>query len=80
MISSEKNDFDRVAEMMREALAASTGNMHEPREARSNSITITKDGALTGLIRLQRAIDHCHGLAESHRQETCIVSNRPIPK
>ena len=69
-----KNDYDRLAEELRRALAAFAGNMHEPPQSvsdgDSDSITITKNGALTGIIRLQRAIDYCHGLAESHRAQS----------
>jgi hypothetical protein len=64
-----KNDFDRMAQAMREALAEFIGNMHEP-QGDSNSITITKDGALAGIIKLQRAIDWCQGHADSRRVST----------
>ena len=70
---TEQNDYDRLAAEMRAALSAFTGNMHEPpRGNESDSVTITKDGALTGIIRLQRAIDWCQGLADSHRRYSSI--------
>ena len=69
------NDYDRVARQMQKALATLIGNMHQPRrEINSNSITITKDGALSGIIQMQRAIDYCHGLAESHRNARACAS------
>ena len=62
------NDYDRVAEAIDQALSAFTGNAHEPPESsESNSITMTKDGFITGVIRLQRLRDWVEGLANTHR-------------
>jgi hypothetical protein len=62
------SDLDRIAKDIDAALAALTGNAHEPaRFDKSDSITMTKDGFITGVIRLQRLRDWVEGLAESHR-------------
>lgn len=62
------NDLDRIAQEIDAALAAFTGNAHEPSAgATSDSITMTKDGFITGVIRFQRLRDWVEGLAESHR-------------
>lgn len=61
-----RNDYDTLAEQMREALKEFSGNYHEPLEG-SDSVTITKDGLLRGINKLQRTIDWCQGLADSHR-------------
>lgn len=62
------NDYDTIARMIDDALAAFTGNAHEPRPNGGDSITITKDGFITGVIRFQRLRDWVEGLAKSHRQ------------
>ena len=62
------NDYDKIAQRIEEALAAFTGNAHEPpRFSDSDSITMTKDGFITGVIRLQRLRDWVEGLAETTR-------------
>jgi len=65
MGKDEKNDYDGIAEAIGKALAAFTGNAHEPYGG--NSITMTKDGFITGVIRLQRLRDRVEGLAAAHR-------------
>lgn len=67
MDTDGKNDYDRIAEGMGSVLAELMGNAHEPRDAGSDSLTITKDGLLCAVIRLQRLRDCVEGLAESHR-------------
>lgn len=62
------NDYDSIAEAIDEALAAFTGNAHEPRKDGGDSITMTKDGFITGVIRFQRLRDWVEGLAETHRR------------
>lgn len=63
------NDYDTIARNIDEALAAFTGNANEPsRNNQSDSITMTKDGFITGVIRLQRLRDWVEALAESHRR------------
>lgn len=63
------SDYDRIAKAISDALAAFTGNAHEPpRGSNSNSITMTKDGFITGVIRFQRLRDWVEGLAKMHRQ------------
>ncbi len=66
-MSETENDYDRIACRIDEALAAFTGNAHEPRRDGGDSITMTKDGFITGVVRLQRLRDWVEGLAESHR-------------
>ena len=62
------NDYDRIAKAIVKALAALIGNAHEPPAGdNSNSITMTKDGFITGVIRLQRLRGWVDGLAEAHR-------------
>ena len=65
--SETENDYDRIAGAIDEALAAFTGNAHEPCMDGGDSLTITKDGFITGVIRLQRLRNWVEGLAESHR-------------
>jgi len=63
------NDYDRIARVMGEVLAAFTGNAHEPpKDNNSDSITMTKDGFITGIIRLQRLRDWVEGLARTHHE------------
>jgi hypothetical protein len=67
MNDDEMNDYDRIAQKIGEALAILVGNAHEPRNTNIDSITMTKDGFIIGIIRLQRLRDHIEGLAEAHR-------------
>jgi len=61
------NDYDKVAEAIDNALSAFTGNAHEPPKGNnSNSITMTKDGFITGVIRFQRLRDWVEGLSKTH--------------
>lgn len=62
-----ENDYDRIAKRVDEALAAFTGNAHEPPQSNSDSITMTRDGFITGVIRFQRLRDWVEGLADTHR-------------
>lgn len=62
-----ENDYDRIATGIDEAMAAFTGNAHEYRLPGSDSLTMTKDGFIAGVIRLQRLRDWVEGLAESHK-------------
>lgn len=62
------NDYDNIARGIDNALAAFTGNAHEPsRGNNSDSITMTKDGFVTGVVRFQRLRDWVEGLAQAHR-------------
>lgn len=62
------NDYDGIAEDIADALAAFLGSAHEPPpDFESDRLTITKDGFLAGVIRLQRLFDRVDGLAEAHR-------------
>lgn len=63
-----ENDYDRIAKAIDDALAVFLGNAHEPPKGNeSDSITMTKDGFITGVIRFQRLRDWAEGLAASHR-------------
>lgn len=68
-ISVIETDLDRIAAAIDKALAAFVGNAHEPGEHRkgSDSITMTKEGFITGVIRFQRLRDWVEGLASTHR-------------
>ncbi len=61
------NNYDEIARSIDEALAAFIGNAHEPRSVNGDSITMTKDGFITGVIRFQRLRDWAEGLAQTHR-------------
>ncbi len=66
-MNNNENDYDRIAKAIDEALAAFTGNAHEPRRDNGDSITMTKDGFITGVVRFQRLRDWVEGLADTHR-------------
>ncbi|KKM70528.1 hypothetical protein LCGC14_1439840 [marine sediment metagenome] len=65
-MEAEENDLDRIEQDIGTALAAFIGNTHE--SFIGDSITMTKDGFIGGIIRLQRLRNHVKGLAESHRK------------
>lgn len=67
-MNNAKNDLDRIAGHIDDALAMFTGNSHEPHPSFGDSLTITKDGWIAGVIRLQRLRDYVEGLAQSHRE------------
>ena len=67
METENKNDYDRIAEDINRALAVFIGSSHEPFSGSGDSISITKDGFITGVIRLQWLQNWVEGLAESHR-------------
>ena len=74
-MNENDNDHDRLAAQMQAALSAFLQGMHEPvRWKDSDSITIRKDDALSGIIQLHRAIAWCQGLAESHRNATACTT------
>jgi len=62
-----ENDLDRIAMAIDNALAEIVGNSHEPHPSFGDSLTITKDGWIAGVIRLQRLRDYVEGLAQTHR-------------
>lgn len=64
----EANDYHAIANRLDEAIAALVGNMHEPHPATGDSVTLTKDGALTACIRLMRLRNWVRGLGESAEQ------------
>jgi len=66
-MNEHENDYDSIASAIDSAIAAFTGNAHEPTKANIDSITMTKDGFIAGVIRLQRLRDWVAGLAETHR-------------
>jgi hypothetical protein len=61
-----ENDYDRIARAMDEALGAFTGNAHE--YSVGDSITMTKDGFIAGVIRFQRLRDYVEGLADVYHK------------
>ncbi len=63
MNNSNENDFDRIANQMQDALNEFIGEMHPQWNEKSDSITITKKGAIVGIIKMQRAINWCKGHA-----------------
>lgn len=63
-----ENDLDRIAKSIDDALAMFTGNSHEPHPAFGDSLTITKDGWIAGVIRLQRLRDYIEGLSQTHKE------------
>ena len=62
-----ENDLDRIAASIDDALAMIVGNSHEPSPSCGDSLTITRDGWITGVIRLQRLRDYVEGLSQTHR-------------
>lgn len=63
-----QNDYDRIADAIDKAVVAFTGNAHESLTDGSDSITLTKDGFISGVIRFQRLRNWVEGLAETHRE------------
>lgn len=62
-----QNDFDKIAWGIGDALSALLGNAHEPTGHLGDSLSITKDGFLTGIIRLERLKGWVEGLSETHK-------------
>lgn len=50
-------DYDAIAQKIDDALSELTGNAHEPHERNGDSLTMTKDAFITGIIRFQRLRD-----------------------
>jgi hypothetical protein len=67
MDDGHENDYDRLAAGIGEAIAIFTGNSHAAALHNSDSITMTKDGFIRGVIELQRLRDWAEGLADVHR-------------
>lgn len=63
-METEENDYDRIEQDIGTALAAFIGNTHE--SFIGDSITMTKDGFIGGIVRLQRLRNHVKGLSISH--------------
>ena len=61
----ERNDYDRVANAAQDALITLLGNTQGPLVA-TDSVTVTKDGWISAVAKMQRAIDYSRGLAEAH--------------
>ena len=80
MMDDEMNDFDRIAEKIDEALSEFTGNAHECLMG-DDSLSMTRDGFIVGVIRLQRLRDWVEGLAESSRdyQDTNKAKKYTMP-
>ena len=67
MKQPNENDFDRIADQMQNALNELLGEIHPQWDEYSDSITITKEGALIGMVKMQRAINWCKGHCEARR-------------
>ncbi len=67
MNDNQENDYDTIAKRIDEAMSAFTGNAHEPHQDSGNSITMTKDGFITGVIRLPRLWNWVEGLSATHK-------------
>jgi hypothetical protein len=68
MEDDDTNDYDEIADTIDEILAIFIGNTHE--RFVGDSITMTKDAFIKGVVRLQRLRDYIEGLAETHRATT----------
>lgn len=76
----ERNDYDRVANEVQEALAILTGNTHGPLQD-TDSVTVTKDGWIRGVVGIQRAANWCRSLADTHwRYRTEQAHERALAK
>lgn len=68
------NDYDRAAEELQEIqnilLASAHPTFLENPDLASDSLSITKDGFLVAVVRLQRKIQHLQGLADTHRKQS----------
>ena len=71
----ERNDYDRVANQAEKALAGLVGNTHGPL-LDTDSVTITKDGWINAVVKMQRTIDYCRGLAQAHWEEQVLDAKR----
>lgn len=72
-MGDEENDYDAIARGIAWALGAFLGSAHEPPNNTSDSITMTKTGFITGVIRLQRLQDYVEGLATAHREDLAEI-------
>lgn len=67
-MGNDGTDLDRMAAEMGDILAVLTGNTHAPSLTDgSDSVTITKNGWIASVVKLQRLRDWAEGLAASHR-------------
>jgi len=66
------NDYDRAAEELQEIqnilLASAHPTFLENPDLSSDALSITKDGFLRAVIKLQRKIEHLQALAQAHRE------------
>lgn len=75
------NDLERISKDISGAVGVLLSNAHEihaPYPA--DYLTITKDGFLTGLIRLQRLREWVDGLAKTHREESAPPGDEWVPR
>lgn len=68
MKSGNEIDYDRIAEELGSILSVFTGNAHEPNKEFGDSITITKDGFISGVIKIQRLRTYVEGLSKSYKE------------
>lgn len=77
-MGDNENDYDRIAVKIGEAFAVLVGNAHEPAIGNdTDSITMTKDGFIATVIRLQRLQDWVDGLAQAHRLYATPAKSSP---
>lgn len=67
MRNNQEIDLDVIAAKIGCVMEAFTRNAHEPHDPLSDSITITKDGYIAGIIRLARLQAWVEGLSEAHK-------------
>lgn len=67
MKNNNKTDYDRIAEELGSILERFTGNTHEPNEHFGDSITMTKDGFIGGVVKLQRLRTYVEGLSKTYK-------------
>lgn len=67
-MGEQSMDLDQIAADIGDILAVLTGNTHAPTPLdQTDSVTITKNGWIASVVRLQRLRDWAEGLAASHR-------------
>lgn len=63
-----ESNYNEIARQIDAALAEFTGNAHEHFNHLDDSLTMTRDGFIKGVIRFQRLRDWVEGLAETHKK------------
>lgn len=71
-----RNDYDRVANQIQDALRVLLGSTHGPLPD-TDSVSTTKDGWINAVVGMQRAIDYCRGLAIMSAMESYDDDDTP---